>query len=265
MLTFLKGLPLAAKIGVPIVAALLVWIAVLQVQLSREQTLRDRISFHADSVIASKDTTHLVDLSELSKRELEKLKLGDSLQVVQRLMVQAIGKNDVLERALGLERRARLSLTAQLDSLRLVVVSPGPVVETPEGVRSATFQVDSVPFSGTVSVALPRPPAVGSLNLAIGVVPAVFALRVSCGTAPPGSTVRPAVVTTTGPNWLTMTLGRLEQDPATCNQGTLDSGSRRGHRLGLGCSVGPGLMAVDKVVRTSFLSGTCGVSYLFIR
>lgn len=257
MMQFLKSVPLSVKVLAPIIAVLVFWIGGLRVRLARVEAQREWISFHADSISAASDTTRMILLLE---RDRERLLFGDSIALVQKLVLQIQQRRDSLDRLLRLERRALLSLTATVDSLRAVVTSRGPVTETPEGVRSATFQVDSVPFHGSVSVQLPRPPASGSLALNIGIAPATFNVRLSCGVAPAGSTVRPATVTTSGPNWLTMTLGRLEQDPEICNQATLAKRSGGAPKLGVGCTVGPALALVESVVRFTYIGASCGLT-----
>lgn len=139
--------------------------------------------------------------------------LGAELAGVQRRAVQQRQRADSLDRALGLERRARVQVELRADSLHAVATA-AVTADSADSVRRARFDVREPPYTATADVALPRPPGSGSLSLRVGLDPAPLELRIGCG-APRGG-IRPATVTAVGPRWLAFELASVEQDPAVC-------------------------------------------------
>ncbi len=139
--------------------------------------------------------------------------LGAELAAVQRRATQQRQRADSIDRALGLERRARVRVQLRVDSLQAVATA-AVKADSADRVRRARFEVREPPYTATADVALPPPPATGQFSLRVGLDPAPLELRIGCGTAQGG--IRPATVTAVGPRWLALELAAVEQDPAVC-------------------------------------------------
>lgn len=139
--------------------------------------------------------------------------LGAELVAVQRRAVQQRQRADSLDRALELERRARVLVELRADSL-VAVATAAVTADSADSVRRARFEVREPPYTATADVALPRPPATGHLSLRVGLDPAPLEIRIGCGT--PREGIRPATVTAVGPRWLSLELASIEQDPVVC-------------------------------------------------
>lgn len=205
-------------------AFVLVLLAVIGVdgwRLRRAQSAAGQLALKADTLAAHLDTSHAI---AISRRDSIKL-LGDSISGAQRRVVQVAQKSDALDKALNLERIALNELTAQVRTLSVKVASSGAVVtDTATGTRSAHFVVDQSPYSGHADVSLPAHGA-GTLDLTISLPPAPIALRIGCGSPVDG--IRPATATATGPAWLTLSLGRVEQSPDLCHSPALQPADSR--------------------------------------
>lgn len=197
----LNRLPLSLKIGLPVLIALLIWILLLMVQLNKERWMRDQLSVEHDLRMAAADTTRLLMLRDLD-------------EVWQRRSFQERQRQDSIDRALGLERRARVNMALHFDSL--LARATAPVIVLDSGVRQATFRIDSTPLHGTILATLAPSRATVEVSLALDSV--ALDVRLSCGAPPLGSVIRPATVTVIGsPAWATIGLRRVEQDPVLCN------------------------------------------------
>jgi hypothetical protein len=164
------------------------------------------------NTIAAHDTTR--------RLALPRGVLPDSLAAVQRLVTQLRQESDALDRALGLERTARLDLTATVRALRASATGHGPVTAGAGGALSQTFDVDSAPYHVRAAVTLAPPPATGSIDLAVRLDPITIAPRLGCGPADAHG-IRPASVTVVGPAWATITVGAVEQAPEVCRSPAL--------------------------------------------
>lgn len=172
--------------------------------------------FSADSAKAAADSTR-----EISDRNATLARIrGQGFEIVQRQVVQQTLRGDSLDRALQLQAKVNADLTFQLAELRTRSTSTQPVVQTPEGVRSAEFQVSQVPFTGSARVALPPAPAKGTLDLSLKVAPAMITQRIGC-TDPDSQGGRSAFATIVTPSWLSVTIDRVEQSRDVCNAGFL--------------------------------------------
>lgn len=177
----------------------------------RAEVRAEGLALKADTLRAHADTSHALALSRGDSVKL----LGDSLAGAQRLVIQTAQKSDALDKALKLTRVALDQLTAQVKALSVRVASTGDVrTDTATGMRSAHFDVDQTPYKGTADVSLPRS-GPGALDLKLTLSPAPIVLRLGCGAATDG--VRSATATATGPAWLALSMGRVEQDPELCN------------------------------------------------
>lgn len=184
----------------------------------REIGKRHQTALRADSLAAALDTSHAIVLSRKDSIKI----LGDTIQAVGRRAFQTKQVNDALDRALGLQRAAIAELGVQVRDLRTTVTSSGGVhVDTVTGARSATFHVEPdttdptrPPYSGTATALLPVS-GPGTLDLHLSLPRASIGLRLGCGAPTDG--VRSASATLTGPPWMQLELGRVDQSPEVCN------------------------------------------------
>lgn len=185
--------------------------------------------------------------------------LGDSLQAVERLAVQATIRADAIDRALGRVTQVNLALTATVQDLALRNVAGGPVTETPEGVRQAEFRVRQEPFSLFTRVSLERPPGAARLDtLSIAVDPIPVFPRLQCdldGTGP--ADVKRATVLVTSPaTWATLNVGPVQADEDVCNPITTRT---PWFSLGLFAGLGYGLSVPDSGRVQASWQATVGV------
>jgi len=224
--------PSTAAIILAGVAALLA-IVLQTARLDRAQTAAVRAGLAADTLVASRDTARVLTLKLAS--------LGDSVAIVQRRAVQVDQRADALDRALGLERAARDSLSATVAAYRAVIRSDtvfdtvqvnvkdgsgasGSAPADPDGVRRGTFDVRQVPYAMHAEVELPAPPVSGSMKFEIDLDTLRLDVRLGCGPSVVAG-ARSATLTVIGPSWATVRMGRVEQSPAVCSG--LDVGSER--------------------------------------
>lgn len=220
-------------------------------RLDRALGRERRAGLTADSLAAALDSSRLVALSRADSIRI----LGDSMTAVGRRVFQVGQKNDALDRAQGLDRVAIARLEAVVRDLAVRVGSTAPVSTDSMNTRSATFVIDSTPYRGTVDVALPQA-GQGTIDLRIRVDTARLSLRLGCGAKGEGG-IRSASATLTGPPWLGMALGRVEQSAEVCNPTPARPGLFR--RLLARCGIGPGgsiaLVAGRVDVRPSINAG----------
>lgn len=175
-------------------------------QLRRARNSQRDTALVADTLRAALDTSRRVGG-----------KLGDSLGAVTRLVVQLRQESDALDRQLGTERTAKAQLVVKVRELVTTVRSTDTVYTDTAGSRRAHFDVRQTPYTVAADVTLPAGPAsTGQLALRVAVDSATIALRLGCTTARAAG-VRSAVATATGPAWLPLAVGRVEQSPDVCN------------------------------------------------
>lgn len=218
-------------------------------QLDRARHALGAAALEADTLRATLDRTRiLVGIVDAGK------------QAAQRQVVQVKAEKDDTDRRLGLERIARTQLEIQVERLA-AVVEGSPVTETPEGVRTTKFVVDSAPFYVEATATVPRPPLTGRLSLSITLDPIVIDARHGCS-APNEAGIRSAYLTVIGPTWATVNLNRVEQDPGLCRSPALEPVHNDGRPWWrkaidrVGVSVGLGSTAgVDLTGRTAVVFG----------
>lgn len=195
-----RGVVLFALVLLAGAVALQTW------RLGRAEHRAQQAALARDSAEAAADSTRA------ASARMEAV-LGAELAGVQRRAIQQRQRADSLDRALGLERRARVAVELRADSLQAVSTA-AVTVDSADSVRRARFEVRESPYTATADVALPRPPASGKLSLRVGLDPAPLELRIGCGA--PRDGIRPATATAVGPRWLSLELASVEQDPAVC-------------------------------------------------
>lgn len=168
-------------------------------------------------------------------------RLGDSLQVVRRLVVQVMQGRDALDRALGGERRARYALAVSVDSLKASALAPPAGDSGGGGPRRLGFAFRQPPYSVTADVEIPEPPDTARMGLSVALDSIPLVVRVMC--SPPGEHgVRAATVAATSPPWAAIRLGHLEQSPELC-QAPAAAAARQSPRVSFGrVIVGLGLV-----------------------
>lgn len=178
-------------------------------QRRRERQRTAQAALTADTTRAHQDTSRLVVLAQRDSLRI----LGDSLRLVQRLVVQRQQSQDQLDRALNQQRIALAALTVQVQGLAARVRSDATTDSA--GIRLAHFQVRQAPYTVTADVRVPEPPQPGEMAVAVTLDPATIGLRLSCS-RPNAEGIRSATATASGPPWLPLTVGRVEQDPSLC-------------------------------------------------
>lgn len=214
------------------VVILVIAIAILGWRLDRAQGRERRAGLSADSLAAALDTSRRVALSRQDSIRI----LGDSMIAVGRRAFQVEQRNDALDRAQGLDRVAIANLEAKVRDLTFRGQSSTPVTTTPAGDRQATFAIDSTPYHGSAAVTLPAA-GPGSIDLRIRIDTARLGVRLGCGSKSDAG-IRSASATLTGPPWLSLALGRVEQSPEVCNPTPTRPNWFR--RILSKCGVGPG-------------------------
>jgi hypothetical protein len=222
--------------------------------------LRERVwmqAMHADSIQAARDSSRAV---------LVAVALRDSLGVYQRRVVQARQRSDSLDRALGVERTARYRIAAEVTELRTRIAAS--VTNRLDDERSAAFRARDGPFQIEATVTLPHPPGDGQMTVRVAVDTAVIEARVGCGAAH-GAGVRSATLSVTGPKWMTLRLGRVEQDPRVCSAAEARPGSERQpfaarmgwltRRIRIGVGYGAVLAPDGRVIRGPAVAATWSV------
>lgn len=161
----------------------------------------------ASNEVARNDSSHRV----LLRRVVEVL--GDSVQAVQRRVVQVLQKADDLDKALKLDRIAVATLTATVATLTTAVHAP-PAHDS-GGTRIAEVTHRAVPFTIDARAELPPPPDSARWRFRVALDPIDLRLRLGCGRVDSFG-IRPASVLLTGPTWAQLALGPAEQSPDLC-------------------------------------------------
>lgn len=248
------------KLLLAIVTALLMATAAGAWLWGHERARTRVAALRADSLAAALDTSHFVALSRKDSIKI----LGDTVQAVGRRAFQTTQVNDALDKALGLQRQAIASLEAAVRDLDVRLTSSSPVhVDSATGARSATFAIapdtadkKAPPYSGTATALLPASGR-GTLDLHLSLPKASIGLRLGCGARTDG--IRSASATLTGPPWLELALGRVEQTPELCNPSNPPGNWLK--RLLSKCGAGPAaalILAEDGRVHAGVgAAGTC--------
>jgi predicted nucleic acid-binding Zn ribbon protein len=201
-----------------VVVAMALYVGYAKWQRHRAQARAADAALAADTTRAHFDTSHAATLSRQDSVKL----LGDSLAIVQRLLVQRAQRQDDLDRALALQRIALVGLTAQVRQLVARSTASAPTTEDTSGTRRSHFDVRQTPYTLAADVTLPRPPGRGDMAVRVTLDPATIGLRLGCSAAN-AQGIRSATATATGPAWLPLTLGRVEQSPELCASPALAS------------------------------------------
>lgn len=203
--------------GAIALTAALAAVGVQTMRLDAARTRAVRAALVSDSLESARDTSRTLLYGRV---------LGDSLRAVQRRAIQARQRSDELDRALGLERAARVQLSTLVSGLKASVQSETVFVTRGDSVMRATFDVREAPYTVHAEVALSAPPARGRIDLRVGLDTLGLELRVGCGIAGPEG-VRSASVTVVGPAWVSVRLGKVEQAVGVCSPAAANAGRWR--------------------------------------
>lgn len=168
--------------------------------------------------------------------------LRDSLGF-QRLVIQQTQRRDDVDRALDEMRRALVTLSIAV-ATREVRNTPAsaPTTETAGGVRHATFDARTTPYTVHAEVSVPPPPAPANLDLLrVSTDPFTFDARLGCTNKVNALGMRDAMLTLTNlPEWAKPTIAHVEQDPSVCPSPVLERDKSGDDRSRLALSLGGG-------------------------
>jgi len=229
--------------------------AVERSRLHAEQDRAGQLALAVSNDSASIDSTRAVSVTNAKLAKLA----GDSLRVVQKLVVQTKQQADATDRALGLERTALYQFSARVDSLQRRVASTAPVTEdTATDTRRAVFDFRSAAFTIVDTTDIPAPPGAATLAIHVVLDPIPVAIRASCA-SPNTRGIRAASIEATSPAWASLQIGAVQQSSDLCASPAL-AASRPSHvRPALIGGVGKAVTAHGDVV--SGWSGFVGAGF----
>ena len=217
LLAILRRIPPLAWLAFALIAA----VGVQTWRLHRAQEQKRQAGIELENAKARVDTLKLIE--RLSAKDSAALGLGDSMQVLTRLVVQVKQQRDALDRALEQERAAKIDLTVKIAELRRDSIrSIGSVSVDANDVRSARFALYQEPFSFS---AIARLPAIGQArldSLSIRTDTARLSVRLGCGPANVAG-VRSAQMSIVASDWLKIGAPAIEQAPEVCGNGPRSS------------------------------------------
>lgn len=174
-----------------------------------------KAAFRADSTAAVASVTERVTNEKITKA------LAESTTLITRRIVQTEtvrNRDEVarqIEKVLGQVQVLQASLTAQIRTVQGTVAGLG--VTDSLGYRLAVFHRYSAPFTLDANVRLGPPPDSGRLIYEIRADRARLKGRLTCGASQQG--VRRADLYLEPPEWLTVNVDSVFQDPSVCNSG----------------------------------------------
>jgi len=248
----------SATIITVLAVALIATVTVENHRISNLQQHSGELALGNDSAAAAVDTTHNVAIEKPAIVQV----LGDSLQMVQKRVIQVRQNRDSIDRILGLTRQANYVLYAKLDSLqRVVQARSGTVEDSATRVRRATFDVRQAPYTLIANVELPAAPDTGRLDVTVALDPIPLVARLSCA-APNADGIRAASIEATAPKWASVNFASVTQSPDLCRSPALEgTGGWHWHPS---FQVGGGLISSSPTHRVA-LGGYVGVGFSYSR
>ena len=202
-------------------------LAVEERRLALERTNAITLRLQAANARAERDTTREVAIVNGTLAA----SLGDSLRLFERSVRQVPQQPDALDAAIGAERTANYRLAATIDSLTAAATRPS-VLDRASHTRRAHFYISQPPYAVDADVEQSeRPDSLVTLALQVRLDTLPLTIRLTCGPAD-SLGVRSASVVTIAPQWASLRLDHLEQDPAICAARSLETPPLR-HRLRL--------------------------------
>jgi hypothetical protein len=179
--------------------AVVAWGGVQTARLRAERRARVRAEISLVNERASMDTT----------RE----SYAQGVRVWSRLAYQVSLSRDSIDAALGIETQARIAAEARIATLE---GDTATAVTEEEGVRFTELHVYEEPFTLDVEVMVPPPDMQSTWNYRVELDPLLLNARVACRDSDDVS-VREAEVSIDGPDWASIDLKSVEQEPGICN------------------------------------------------
>jgi hypothetical protein len=225
-------------------------------QVSKLQEDNAAMALQHTNDVAALDTTRKVSATNAQLAHA----LGDSVAMVQKLVVQVTQQGDSVDHALKLERRGKYSMGISVDSLQRVIASRSAVTEDTDHVRRASFDVRQAPYTVTAAVELPPVPDTARLDLRIALDPIPVTARLSC--APPNDHgIRDASIEASAPKWAAIRFDQVSQSPDLCASPALAHANGRRFIRFAPLVIGGGMVA-SSVHRTGW-AGFVGSGFAF--
>ena len=193
-----------------VVVALAIIITTQQYRLNAERMRAGELALHVSNLQAARDSTRNVALENQAVAALA----GDTLQVVEKRIVQVTQKRDALDRALGRERLARYAIDVGVGALRQDAIRASTQGSSGE-TSSATFAIRQEPYTIHASVQIPQSPDTARLSLRVALDPIRLTARITCARADANG-MRSASIVTAAPVWALVQFDSVEQSPDLC-------------------------------------------------
>jgi hypothetical protein len=209
----MPGLSLRSWVTIVSVGLVVAVVRVEEGRLARARQQAGELALEASNARALADSTRRVDGLDTRVARV----LGDSLRLMERLVVQKEQRQDELDHALRRERIARYGARVTAESL--AASSRGEVaasqVDGVGSVRRASFRIRQEPYTLSAEVGLPEAPDTGVMSVRVVLDTLHLETRVGCA-APDANGIRAATVSVAGPRWANVRLDRVEQSPELC-------------------------------------------------
>jgi hypothetical protein len=212
-----RSTPLAVVLS--LIVALVLTVKIEEHRLNTERNRTAVAALAVSNAAAERDSTRTLALALL----------GDSLEVVERQVIQVAQRGDDLDAALKRERKSRYQMSVVVDSRHGTSLAT-TVHDTVHDMRRASFQLRQPPYTVAAHVEMKEHPDSARLSLTVALDPIHMDARLTCA-APNERGIRAATVVAAAPSWANVRLDRVEQSPDLCASPALMSASRSKHRL----------------------------------
>lgn len=143
--------------------------------------------------------------------------LNGRAHTYQRRAVQEDLEQTDTEEEVGVDPRARTRVTISVPGVDTTgLPSPDPVSMDGE-TRVASLIYEEEPFRLEATARVPPPPDTATWDVSVAMEAIRAELTVGCGEAPEGRSIRPATANLTVPEWVSVELTEVRQEPAVCN------------------------------------------------
>lgn len=219
LLSFIFDNPIISLLGVGTLAmGGVIAYQSMVIQDQREKIINQE--FRIDSTEAVADSTRKVAerrINELSDAFRANFDYVEGKVITwQRRAVQRKIERDKLDERLEQVTKAKADLSIRVDSLKTVIDSI-QVHEDSAGVRTFRAEVDSLPYSGTITGTVPPPPQLASITLHLTIQDIPVEVRISCKEPPNDREVFRAVVNIQAPDWAPVKIGQPYTSKEVCN------------------------------------------------
>ncbi len=202
-----------------LIVALVLTVKIEEHRLNTERSRTAVAALAVSNAAAERDSTRTLALALL----------GDSLEVVERQVIQVAQRGDDLDAALKRERKSRYQMSVAVDSLHGTSLA-ATVHDTVHDMRRASFQLRQPPYTVAADVEMQEHPDSARLSLTVALDPIHMDARLTCA-APDERGIRTATVVAAAPSWANVRFDRVEQSPDLCASPALMRASRSNHRF----------------------------------